>query len=307
MKPTYQQTHIDRPLTNISVGYRPEGFIARDLFASVNVQRISDLYFIYDKADWLRREVAVRAPGQKAARAGYGVSTDRYTCVEKAIAKPVTDESVDNSDAPLKPLADATFWVTDQIYLEVESDVASLAFGTGWAASSTPATLWDNPSSDPIADVETAISGIVGSIGRQPNVGAMGRQVWSKLKTHPEIQDKIRGAAGPSNPAAVTLAAVATLFELPKLLVGAAIENTANEGDTASMSYIWGKHVLVAYVAPNPGLQTPSAGYVFDYKAREVSRFREDQERQDIVECRQSWDSKIVAADAGYLLKQIIP
>ena len=48
---------------------------------------------------------------------------------------------------------------------------------------------------------------------------------------------------------------------------------------------------------------TATAGYILAYQQRAVSRFREDQERQDIVEARASWDSKIVAADAGYLIK----
>ena len=307
MKPTYQQVHIDRPLTNISVAYLPGRYIAEMLFPRVPVQQITDKYFVYDKGDWLRSEAGNRAPGTKAPRGGYALSTQQYTCVEIAIAMPVPDEIVANADDPLRPLADATRWTTEQIFLKKEKKVAALAFGNSqWSASATPSVLWSNDTSDPIGDVEGAAEDIVSSIGQEANVGTMGREVWSKLKNHPDIVDRIKGAAGPGSPAVVTLNAVASLFGLDRLLVGTAIENTAAEGKTASTGFVWGKHFLVAYVTGSPALLAPSAGYVFTYQTRETSRFREDQERTDIVETRESFDEAVVAADAGYLLKSVV-
>ena len=72
-KPTYQQYHVDIPLTNISVGYNPGGYIANGLFPVVPVEFISGKYFIYSKGDWLRREAQVRAPGTRAVRGGYAL------------------------------------------------------------------------------------------------------------------------------------------------------------------------------------------------------------------------------------------
>src|SRR3990172_3453508 len=114
-KPTYAQSHIDVALTNISVAYAPGGFVADQLFPFVSVNKISNKYFIYTKADWLRREAQPRAPGTRAARGDYGLSTGTYTCIERAIAKGVPDEIVDNADMPLRPLEDATRWTTNQL------------------------------------------------------------------------------------------------------------------------------------------------------------------------------------------------
>ena len=80
-KPTYAQSHIDVALTNISVAYAPGGFVADQLFPFVPVNKISNKYFIYTKADWLRRESQPRAPGTRAARGDYGLSTGTYTCI----------------------------------------------------------------------------------------------------------------------------------------------------------------------------------------------------------------------------------
>ncbi len=307
MKPTYQQTHIDVPLTNLSVAYVPDGFIAEKVFPAVPVQKISNKYFIYSKADWLRRDADVRAPGTRAARGGYAMSSSTYACVEYAIGFGVPDEISDNMDSPLSSLSDGTKWVTQQIYLQKESLVAAEVFGNSkWTGSGSATTAWENDTSVPITDVAGARSAISGSIGMEANTGVVGREVWRYLEQHPDIVERIKYTAGPGNPAIVTVNAVAALFGLDKSLVGGMIENPAAEGITESMSYIWGKHCWIGYVTRGPSLMVPSAGYLLTYKSRQIERFREDQEHQDVITGRESWDTVLVAPDAGYLLKSVV-
>lgn len=302
-RPTYQQVHIDVALTNISVAYTPGGYIADQVFPIIPVTNISNKFFVYTKADWLRLETGLRAPGTRAARGDYAISTCLYFCTEKAIAKQVPDEIVANSDAPLRPLEDATRWCTEQVLLQLENDVATTAFGTGWATSTTPGTLWSNDTSDPIGDVETAVNSVVGSIGKMPNTGVMGRGLYRYVRNHPDIVERLKYSSSPTDPAVVTNAALAALFGIDKVLIGIAVKDTANEGATSSPGFVWGNHMLIAYVAPTATLLNPSAAYTFAYKQREVSRFREDQERSDVVECRMSYVNNVVAADGAYLVK----
>ena len=126
------------------------------------------------------------------------------------------------------------------------------------------------------------------------------------MKNHPDIVDRIKYSAGPGNPAIVSLQALAALVELQGIAVGLAIENTGTYGQADSITPVWGKNFLVYFKAPGPSLRTPSAGYLINYANREVSRFREEQERQDIVEVRESYDVVQVATDAGYLLKNVV-
>lgn len=305
-KPTYQQVHIDTPLTNVSIAYTPGNFIGAQVFPLVPVEHISDKYFIYTKADFLRNEVGVRAPGTKANRGDYGLSTGTYFTTEKAIAKGVPDEITQNADNPLRPLEDATKWATTQLFQKMEIDVAATSFGTGWSSSATPSTLWSNDTSDPLGDFATAVNGIVSTIGVMPNKGVVGYGVWRYLKNHPDIVDRIKYTSGPTTPAVVAARTVAALVELDDILIGTSIQDTANEGATSSVAYIWGSNALVAYVTGGPSLMEPSAGYVFTYQQRQVSRFREDQNRQDVVEARMSYTVNAVAADAGYLLKSVV-
>ena len=305
-KPTYGQVHIDVALTRASIAYTPGEYIGLSVFPGVPVEKPTGKYFIYTKADWLRDEAQVRAQGTRAQRGGFGITNATYTCIEWAFAQGVPDEIVDNADNPLRPLDDATRFTTEKIFQRQEKDVAALVFGNSiWSGSATPATLWSNDTSDPLTDIETAVNSVASTIFREPNTGVIGRGLWRYLKNHPDVVDRIKYSAGPNSPAIVTLNAIAALggLEAGRLYVGGAGEDTGPEGGTSTLAYIWGLHMFVGYVAPRASLLTPSAGYIFEYKSREVSRFREDQERQYVVETRANWDAVVTASDAGYLIK----
>jgi len=295
--------HIDVALTNISIAYRNQAYVFDQIFPMVPVAKQTNKYFTFGKNAWFRDETAARAPGSPAKEADFTLSTDNYVCVEKALAKRVTDEDQENADAPLQPFAHATEFVSDQILKAMEIDILGLVFGTGWAASATPGTLWSSDASDPLTDIETAMVTVAKAIGREPNTGVIGRGLWRYLKNHPDVVDRMKYGGAPANPAFVTMEGVASLVGLEKLVKSVAVQDTGPEGGTASIDFIGGTHMWIGYVSPGPALMTPSAGYTFTYKNRQVSRFREDRAHTDIVECRSSWDSKVTGAHAGYLIK----
>ena len=301
--PTANQSHIDRALTNVSIAYQNAAYIWDQIFPQITVAKQTNKFFTFPKAAWYRDETAVRAPGARARRADYTLSTDSYVCIEKALAKQVPDEVIKNSDDPLKPLVRATQYVTDQIFKSIEKDVTDLVFSTGWAASATPSPTWDNDASDPLTDVETGMFTVAQSIGREPNVGIMGRGLWRYLKNHPDIIDRLKYGQTAGGPAMVNLAGVAELFGLERILVSRSLIDTGNEGAAESLGFIGGNHLALLYVPSSAALDEPASGYTFVWKGREVNKYREDQEHADVVEALMSWDTKITASDAGYLLK----
>jgi len=301
--PTARQSHIDRALTNVSIAYRNAEFVGPGIFPTVPVQKQSDKFFIFDKGNWFRDDAGPRAPGTRAPRADYTLSTSNYLCVEKALAKQVPQEVIDNSDDPLTPLVRATERATRGLMLAQEIDILDLVFGTGWASSATPGTLWSNDAADPLGDIETGMNTVALAIGAEPNVGIIGRGLWRYVKNHPDIIDRIKYGQTAGGPARVTEAAVAALAGLDRLLVARGIKNTADEGAADVMAYIGGNHLALLFVTGSPALDEPSAGYLFSWMGREVNRYVEDQEHAQVVEARESWDSLITASDAGYLIK----
>ena len=65
------------------------------------------------------------------------------------------------------------------------------------------------------------------------------------------------------------------------------------------MAFIWGKHFWMGYVPETPALAIPAAGYVFQWGNREVKRFREDQEEQDVIQVGHWTAERVTASDAG--------
>ena len=301
--PTSRQSHIDTALTNLAVGYSNAAYVADQVFPSVPVNKISNKYFIFDKAAWFRDDADVRAPGTEAKDSAYTISTDSYVALEYAIGKIVTDEEVDNADAPLRPFETAARYCADKIALRREKDVMDLVFSTSWSSSATPSVLWSNDAADPFGDIETGLDTVAKAIGRRPNTGLIGAGLWRYLKNHPDVIDRVKGGATVGNAAVALLDGVAAMVGLERLLLVSPIIDTATEGKTASLGYIAGNHLALLYVPGSAAISDPAAGYVFTLASPTVDRFRLETRYATKLVARSSWDAKLTATDAGYLIK----
>ena len=296
-RPTQNDVHVNGPLSNISVAYRNESWIADQVFPIVGVEKRSDVYFTFGKSAWFRDEAQKRSPGTRAQRGEYDISTASYLCVNYALATPVPDEVRDNADNPLEPSVTAVEYVTNGLMLGMEIRVADLVMNeNNWAYSSSPTTQWSSDTSDPEKDIDNAINGVVSSIGRMPNTMVMSWDVWRRLKTHANMLDRLKY----TRPGGVLQASdLASWFDIPKILISHGIKETAQEGGTSSIEYIWKDDLWVGYVPESAQLMSPASGYVLSWGSRTASEFREDQEKQDIFEVAEYTDEVITASDAG--------
>ncbi len=318
-QPTISQVHpVNRPLTNVSIAYmqKQEHFIAGQVFPNVPVDKKSDSYFVYTKNDWFRDEAQIRPDGTESAGSGYNLDTATYNCDVFAFHKDVGDQTSANSDAPLNPAKDATEFVTQRLMLRREIQWATDYFAPSiWATDSTPASLWsDYTTSDPVADIETGRLTILSTTGFLPNTLVLGYNVWAKLKQHPDLVDRIKGAAGPGNPAIVTRQALAAVFEVERVLVAMAVKATNVESETAAYAFTHGKHALLAYVNPSPSLLQPSAGYCFNWTGVSggmggtvgVKSLEVPLKAATRYEGQIAFDNKVVATDLGYLFASVV-
>jgi hypothetical protein len=307
-QPTSSAVHVDAILTQMSVAYiQSDGmFVANKVFPVIPVDKKTDKYFTYTKNDWFRDEAKLRVGGTESAGSGYGLSTATYSCDTFAFHKDVDDETRNNADAPLDMERDATMFVTQKLLLRQEIQWAADNFTTSvWGTDSTPGTLWsDYTASDPIGDIRTGSRTILANTGFLPNTMVLGYDVYIKLLDHPDLVDRIKY----SGQKTVTLADMAALFEVDRILVAKAIKAINVENETAAYSFVHGKHALLCYVAPNPGILTPSAGYTFQWKGVSgglgatvgVKNFRIEQIESTRIEGQVSLDNKVVASDLGY-------
>jgi len=322
-QPNINSVHVDAILTNISVAYlqRQEHFIADKVFPVVPVDKKSDKYFVYTKNDWFRDEAQRRADGTESAGSGYNLTTGTYSADVFAFHKDVGDQTVANADAPLNPLREATEFVTHRMLLRKELQFVSDFFTTGiWGddvtgvagvPSSGETKQWsDYTSSDPIDDIEEAKSEILGNTGMAPNTLVLGYEVFRQLKNHPDLVDRIKYTSSQT----ITEDMLARMFDLDRVLVAKAVKATNNEGAAEAYGFAYGKAAALYYVAPSPGLLTPSAGYTFSWTGVSggigstigVSSFRMESLKAERVEAEMSFDNKVIGADLGYFWNTIV-
>jgi len=291
-------------LSNVSIGYKNESYVADQLFPPVNVDKQSDYYFTFTKDFWFRNSVERRGPGAKYAEGGLQVSNTQYVCVNKGLSFPLPFETLANQDAGVDLETAGAEWLADQFALDREIALAAkIMDASAWTSSVTKSGVdqWsDYANSDPVEDIETGKEAIKKLIGRYPNTMVMGAEVWDKLKWHPDLLDMFKHTSVP----VLTPQLVAGIFNLERVLIGDAIYNSSGEGVAFNGAYIWPKNALLMYVTKAPALRTPSAGYTFLWKQNgytiPIEKIEQRTRRRDLLLADHAFDQKITAADTAY-------
>ena len=269
-RPTGSDMHVDVPLTNLTIGYRNSGYIADDIFPVINVEKQSDLFYIWEKDYWFRNYVQQRAPGTEYPEAEIDIASDSYFTPIYNLAYPINDEDWENADEQLELESTAAEWLADQFVMNREDYMVNNFFKTGvWGkditgVSSAPGTnqfrQWnDYANSDPEKDMREMIREIQKKTGIKPNKFIMGPEVMDVLKEHSKLVEKYKY----SQISILDESEVMEAMRAPMITVGEAIMNTADEGSDFSGSFMWGKNACLMYVAPGPGRRVASAGYTF--------------------------------------------
>lgn len=337
--PVPSDVHVNRPLTNILIAYMQgeSGFVADRVFPNIPVQKQSDRYFEYDRADFWRNQFQKRALSAESAGSGWKIKNDStYFADVWALHKDIDDRVRANQDVPINMDRDATLWLGQQGLISREVEWVSKFFTTsvwtgidgtngdvtGVASSPTgnQVVQWNDAASTPISDVKGQADNIHSRTGMRPNKLVLGREVWTQLSEHPDLIDRVKysGGIGNNTPAMISRQAAAALFEVDEVLVADGVQVTSDENPSfeASMTaaFIAGKAALLVYAAPNPSLLMPSGGYSFSWNGylgagdmgQRISRMRLDTKKSDRVEGEMAYDQKLVCSDCGVFFTEIV-
>jgi len=306
--PELQNVHKDTILTNISVMYRNAAYVGTEIMPIVPVKKKSDIYYIYtSKADRFRIPKTLRAPKTESRTVDWTVDTDGYVCDEHALNDLIDDIERDNADKPLNLQVDTVEFLTDILQLSLEMRIKDMLELKLTAVAPTSGAWEDYTTTgegetNPIADIEVGKAAIHAKIFKEPNVLLLGKAVFEILKHHPKILERIKY----SQKAVLTTDLMAELFGIEKVIVGKAGYNSAKEGKTEVLSYLWGKNAILAYVEPRPGIKKFSLGYVFQSQKFQTRRARIEVKHSDWFEVGNIETEKIVCADCGYRIHPAI-
>lgn len=329
-QPTLSDVHVNALLTNLSNMYmqEEEAFVATRVFPIVPVQKASDRYLTYSRADFNRNTMRKRAPSTESAGGGYKIdNTPTYSVDVWALHKDIDDQVRANADAVLSLDMEATRWLVNQSLISRENDWAAAFFANVWTTlvtgvSSAPSTnqvlQWNDQNSSPIVDIRNAKRAVQLAGLYRPNKLVLGRPVFDTLCDHPDFVDRIKYGQTPGKPAKVTLDAMAGLFELDEVLVMDSIINNGVEGVTLngneSNAFIGNKAALLLYTPSAPGIQTPGSGYTFSWtgyfgaalNGTRMKSFYIPQIASTRVEIEAAYVHKLISADLGAYFASII-
>ena len=341
MGPQPGDVHVNMPLTNVMVVYmqQAKNFIASRVFPNCPVPKQSDRYFTIPKGEWNRDVATVRANGAPAGKAQFIVdSTASYNCDVYAERFPVTDQMLANADTPLNMDTAATQFVSTGLMIRREVLWNTKYFTTGvWASQRTggaaagpgvdfifwsdygvtttgSVTAWN---SNPIKDIDGWKNDILGLTGYQPNKIVFTNDVYTIVKNHPAIIDRVKygGIAGNGGyNGTINEDLLAQLFGLDEVLVERAVVNTANMGQTASLALMATNKALLIYAAPAPSIVMPSGGYTFAWtgylgataEGSRIKKYRWEEIEGSYVEGTIAIDQKVVASDLGVYAHNVL-
>jgi hypothetical protein len=299
---------INKALTNLSILYKNESYIANEAIPNIPVTKDSDLYWIYNSD--FRLEDSYRANKSQANMATYGMSTSSYVCLEQALKDIVSDTDRDNAEAPLMLDKDVTEYLVDKILMRQEVDCATLLFTTtNWSNNKTilTATSWayNTLTSNPILDVLSATSVINLNSGKHPNTMVIGLSGFNALRENNNVFGRIQYVER----SIVTEEILASLFDIKKVFVGRGAYTTANEGLAASLSVIWGPDAWLAYVEPTPSLRRASAAGCFRVTSKgspyRVKSWREEDVEGTMIEVQTKYSYRAIATSCAFLFKDV--
>lgn len=330
MQPGKSEQHYDGVLSALSTAYLMEdkAYVATKAFPIVPVKQSTGKYTAYSQDAFLRDEFAARVPGAAAVRSGYGVTRPNYSLTQFALSHPIADEERRDQTVPLDAEADTVQWLVQKALLRMEIDWAAAFFTTGvWGTDITPGVLWSTyATSDPIIDVRTGMRTVQQNTGMRPNTLVMSQNVFDVLQDHPDFLSRVTLVTSVAQGQVISTEIMAQIFGIDRVLVAAAVKATADEGAAAqTYAFTHGKHALLCYSAPHPGLKTPSAGYtlmlngdgpnanhsgsVADTPANVVSiyQYRDvPSAHADVIEGQVEFQNLKVAANLGYFFNGAI-
>jgi hypothetical protein len=189
---------------------------------------------------------------------------------EHGLSDFITDRQyrVSSLAGPLSIENRITEGLASKMALRDEKDVADTLSNTSIVThydTLSGTDQWSDPAnSNPIEDIKTMVINHSNNSSAPANAAWCSWLTWMALITHPVVIDKIKwtNAAG-----VVTqdqfISTILAPLGINKLYVAKVRYNSANEGQAASMSYVWPKHFWIGYVTDQPGQFEQNGGYKF--------------------------------------------
>lgn len=301
---------IDKLLTNVSNGLKPEGLVGELVLPELQVQQSSGKLAKYGTSHLRIEHSAVGGRGAYRRVEAMVRDSNSYLIKGHGLEGLVTPDDYRNYDQPFKPESEETEGITSMLLLEKEKALADSLSSTSVLTQNTTLSgitqLSDYANSAALSVFKTARLAIRNGCGAIPNVAIMDWQVADVLRYHPELLDSLGFKY--TKPGGLADDDLAKAMGVQKLMIANAMYESANEGQTSSLAPVWGKHIILAVCPDKPAPWQVALGYTVQLgEARKVFKapVNNPPESNSII-VRDEYQQLITNALAAYLIKDAV-
>lgn len=311
--PKLGTARLDKQVTNILVAYTNNDFIADKILPMFPVAEESGIVPALGNSHLRIRDNRRALWDRSSHELDFTYdNTARYAIEYYDLDMYMPDRFEAQQMAPFNIRRDAGIVIKQNLMLEREALIASALTNTAVLTQNVTLTGSDqyaDPSSTPLADMETARTTIYNAIGAEANAMVIGRKVFNTLKDHPDFANKVR-SSGERLSASGLKTMLAEYLEIPveNIYIGKSIKITSNEGQSETKSVVWGNDIVLFRKSEETALFQPSLGYGFTLSGENLraSTFRHFNNKGDVERVEWAYDDYISDVKCAYLIKNAV-
>jgi hypothetical protein len=303
---------VDKLLSNVSSMHQAKGAIAEQLLAPIKAAQSSGKLAKYGNSH-LRIEKSLKG-GRGSYRRVEAIvrSTTDFAIEGHGLEGIVTKDDYKNVETPYDAEKDETLGISSMLLLEKEKTLADTLTSTSIVTQNVTLSgtdqLNDYLNSDPLDVFSDARSAVRSGCGLPPDTAAMDWAVFNKLRYHPQMLDAL--GYKQARPGGLKAEELAVALEVSRLLIADCIYNSAKEGQSDSLTPVWGKHIVFGVLPTKAETYQTSGGYLVvpagsePRKVYKTDNFNPPGSKLILVE--DEYDMLISNTGALYLVKDAI-
>lgn len=314
--PNPSSMHTNVHLTNFSKKLDNPMFIWEKVLPRLSVKKDEGKWPILGEERFkiFQTKIADKSPSEEV---DWTYSSDTYECEEHGLHFAISPKDRRNVDSVINLQQDGIEDLNERINLSIEMEVASMLTSTSNITNYLDMDgdgtgdcdgKWDDPTnaqSHPLKALTYGIRAMWAKILRPPNALIIPFDAASYLAEHPDCEALMKEA---------NARGLLESGELPPALKGMKVYYALGAYDSSklgqtrsSFTSVWGKSVLLAYIAPQIGLKKLTLGFSPDVGGKEVHQWYNNERRCDMVELTEKGiDHVLVEANCGFLLTNVI-
>lgn len=297
-------------LTELSVGYQQDGFIADIVAPRIPVTAEKGEYPKWGREHFQSESKTgdvqpgiIRPLRGESLRVDISPTTGDYECEEYGVSYLLDERETNQWSDAEEAYANN---VSQLVALEREVRVSAMLFSATYLTNYTTlsgTTQWsDTVNSDPLGDIDTGIENCMINGGVRPTHAVMNFEVNRKLRRHPALLEVFKVLAGGK----ITNEQLASVIDVPSILVASAIYDNSDEGANYSGAWVWPDYFALIHVPTTPGILTPAACYQLYTKDRTVLTDAVPRQHSQWYEISETQDEIVPTPHGAYLIVDAI-